>query len=289
MTHDVGSAPGKHSAGTWPGGAPDTGMEMWSCVRWAMAIARTTNDSRRESTPPHPPPPPERRVRKWVLVHAVPMHQSTSGLMEQTRVYRNARNIKTKGRLPYVPGHRPWRKELRNVLQGEECRTPMFVIQMSQAGTNRALPNSAPLNRAAPQLSQLQMGIYHVNVQGRFDLHLTYGAKPRRIVPKHPFWLMTSTPMEALDCLRTSLHRPKHGLRPSSTQGCDIRWRNMARPPGYQLTHHEAHPCLESGNISRSSHRLDPGSIRVNGFLLSKARRPKCVVGRMVYDTRKSQ
>ena len=156
------------------------------------------------------------------------MHQSTSSLMEQTCGYRNAQNIRTKGHLPCVPGHRPWRKELRNVLQGEECRTPMFVIQMSQAVTNRALPNSAPLNRAAPQLSQLQMGIYHTNFQGQFDLHFTYGANPRRAVPKHPVWPMMSKSMEALDFLRPSLHRPKHGLRPPLTQGCDIRWRNMA-------------------------------------------------------------
>ena len=138
--------------------------------------------------PPSPPPPPECRVRKWILIHTVPMHQATSGLMEQMCIYRNARNIRTKGRLSYIPGHRPWRKDLRNVLQGEECRTPMFVIQMTQAVTNRALPNRTPFNRAAPQFSQLQMGIYHMNVQGRFDLHLTSGEsdKYRSTTPSEP-------------------------------------------------------------------------------------------------------
>ena len=71
---------------------------------------------------------PERRVRKWVLVNAVLVHQATSGLMEKTSIYRNAQNILTKGRLPHIPGHRPWRKELRHVLQSEVFRAPMLVM-----------------------------------------------------------------------------------------------------------------------------------------------------------------
>ena len=93
-------------------------------------------------------------MRKWILIYTVPMHQSTSGLMEQTCVHRNARNIQTKGRLPYVSGHHPWRKELCDVLQGEECQTHMLIIQMTQAVTDGALPNRAPLDRAAPQLTR---------------------------------------------------------------------------------------------------------------------------------------
>ena len=58
------------------------------------------------------------------------------------------------------------------------CEPPCLSCKCPQAVTNGALLNSTPFNRAPPQLSQLQMGIHHVNVQGRCDLHLTYGAKP---------------------------------------------------------------------------------------------------------------
>ena len=144
-------------------------------------------------------------MRKWIFIHTVPMYQSTSGLMEQTCVHRNARHIRTKGHLPYVSGHRPWREELRDVLQGEERRTPMLIIQMTQAVTDGALPNRAPFDRAAPQLTQLQMEIDHMHVQCRFNLHFTYGAKPRRTVSKCPVRSMMSTSAEALHFLRPSL------------------------------------------------------------------------------------
>ena len=47
---------------------------------------------------------PERRMRKWILVYSVPVYQSTSGLMEEARVHRNARHIRTKSRLPDAAG-----------------------------------------------------------------------------------------------------------------------------------------------------------------------------------------
>ena len=60
-------------------------------------------------------------------------------------------------------------------------------------------------------------------------------------------------------------------------QRCDIRWRNMPRPPSRRrrqiLNHHIMKPICAYLRV-RSSHRLDPGSIRVSGFLLSKAGRP---------------
>ena len=54
---------------------------------------------------------------------------------------------------------RPRRETLCYILQGEECRTPMLLRQMIQTGPDRALPHRAPLDRATPQLSQLQMEI----------------------------------------------------------------------------------------------------------------------------------
>ena len=108
--------PGKHSAGIWPGGAPDAGMEI---VSWAMVIARPTNDNSRGITPP---------PLRWVLVNTVFVHQATSDLVEQKGIHRNAQNIQMKGSLPQVPGHRPRRKELRHALQSEVFRAPMFVI-----------------------------------------------------------------------------------------------------------------------------------------------------------------
>ena len=99
----------------------------------------------------HPPPPPsERRMRKWVLVDPVIVNQATSGLVEQLGIHRNARNVQTKGRLPHVPGHSPWREKLRYVLYSDILWAPMLFMQMSQAVTDGALPNSAPFDRAPP-------------------------------------------------------------------------------------------------------------------------------------------
>ena len=96
---------------------------------------------------------------------------------------------------------------------------------------------------------------------------------------KRPGLLTNSS--EALHFLSPSLHCFTYSLWPTSAQGCDIRWRNMTRPPRRRrgqvidrTSWNLSVPNLESGSISRSSHRLDPGSILVNGFLLSKARRP---------------
>ena len=187
---------------------------MCSCVRWAMAIARTTNDSRRGSTPP------ERRVRKWVLVHTVPMHQLTSGLMEQTRIYRHARNHPDEGPSAISPGSLSMEERTSQRSSGRRMSNP-HVCHSNVPGSHEQSPSKQRTTQpGSATIAQLQMGIYHMKVQGRFDLHLTYGAKPRR----------SETPTEALDLFRTSLHHPKHGLWTSSTQGCDIRWRNMARP-----------------------------------------------------------
>ena len=122
-------------------------------------------------------------MRKLILIHTVPMYQSTSGLMEQTCVHRNALNIRMKGRLPYIPGHHPWRKELRNVLQGEECQTPMFVIQMTLAVTDGALPNRAPLDRANATIVRAPDGnlSYERPSPIRSSLHI-WGNTPARCV-----------------------------------------------------------------------------------------------------------
>ena len=107
----------------------------------------------------------------------------------------------------------------------------MLVMQMSQAVTDGSLPNSAPFDRAPPQLSQLQMGIRHVDVQSRCDLLLTYWAKSRSIMPKRPLWSTTSQPTESLHLLWSFLHSPEDGFRPSSTKRSDILWGNMPWPP----------------------------------------------------------
>ena len=86
-----------------------------------------------------------------------------------------------------------------------------------------------------------------------------------------PVWPMSSTPSEALHFLSSSSHRFEDSLRPTSAQGCHICRRNMTRP---STSWNLSVPNLGSGSISRSSQGLDPGSILVNGFLLSKARRP---------------
>ena len=57
----------------------------------------------------------ECRMRKWVLVHTVLVYQPTPGLMEKAGIYCDARQVRTKSHLSNVPGHRPRRKELRDV------------------------------------------------------------------------------------------------------------------------------------------------------------------------------
>ena len=151
--------------------------------------------------------------------------------MEQVGIHCNARNVWTKSRLPHVPGDRPRGNELMDVLQSEERRTPMLLIVISQAVAHRTLPHCTPLHRAAPQLSQLQMGSQHENIQGRFDMYSSYQAKSWRIVAKCPLRPMTSETMETLDFLCPLLHCPENGLRPALTQSRDIGWRHMARAP----------------------------------------------------------
>ena len=120
--------PGKHSCGTWPGVAHDAGTDMCNCVSWAMARARLTNDNSRGSTPP---PPPECRMREWVLVQTVLVHQTTSGLVKQLGINHNARDVRMNSRLPHIPGYSPWRGKLRYVLYSDILRAPMLFMQMS--------------------------------------------------------------------------------------------------------------------------------------------------------------
>ena len=52
---------------------------------------------------PAPPPPPVERIH----IHPVPVHQSTSGLMEEASVHSNTRHVRSKSRLPDVAGNSP--------------------------------------------------------------------------------------------------------------------------------------------------------------------------------------
>ena len=69
--------------------------------------------------------PPECRMRKWVLVHMVLVHQATSGLVKQLGIHLIARDVRTKGRLLHIPGHSPSREKFRYVLDSDILRAPM--------------------------------------------------------------------------------------------------------------------------------------------------------------------
>ena len=159
---------------------------------------------------------------KWVLVDMILVYQMAPGLVEQSGIHSNPRNVRTKGRHPQVPGHSPRMEELWYVLQCDILRTPVLVLQMSQTVTRRALPDSTPFHQAPPQLSQLQMNVDHMDVQGRGDLFLPDRAKSRLNMPKRPLRAMTSKTTEPLHLLRTLSHGPKYSLRPSSVERSNI-------------------------------------------------------------------
>ena len=120
-----------------------------------------------------------------------------------------------------------------------------------------------------------------MHVQGRINPHFTNGAKPRSTMAERPVRPISSTPTEALHFLSPTSYRFKDSLRPTSAQSCHICRRNMTdRQEGdaarlsISTSWNPSVPNLESGSISRSSQGVDPGSILVNSFLWSKARRP---------------
>ena len=87
-------------------------------------------------------------------------------------------------------------------------------------------------------------------------------------------------PSEALHFLSSSSHRFADSLWPTSAQGCNIRRRNMTRPPrrrrGQVINEHIMEPV--SAQLRVRQHQPEftptrPDSILVNGILLSKARR----------------
>ena len=132
-----------------------------------------------------------------VLMHPVTVHQSTSGLMEETGVHSNTRSIGPKSHLPNVAGNSPWGK---NILQAKQGRAPMLLRQMNLTGSDRALPHRAPFDWATPQLSHLQMDVGHMDIQCRLDPHLTDRAKTRGIVAKRPVGPMPSTTDVGVPC-----------------------------------------------------------------------------------------
>ena len=139
-----GTARGKHSSGTSPGGAPEVRIHMCRFVSCATAIVRVTNDNNRGSIPP----PPEHWIRKWVLVNTILVDQMAS---EQSDIHRHPREVWSKGRLPQVPCHRPWREELCNILKGDILRpsrcprqslTEPFQTVHHSTGYHHNCPNS---------------------------------------------------------------------------------------------------------------------------------------------------
>ena len=74
----------------------------------------------------------------------------------------------------------------------------MFFRQMFQAGTNRSLPHRALLDRAAPQLSQLQMKGDHVGIQSHVHSFVTDDAIARATMTKRPVRSLPGVTTEAL-------------------------------------------------------------------------------------------
>ena len=99
---------------------------------------------------------------------------------------------------------------------------------------------------------------------------------------ERPVWPMSSTPSEALNFLGPSPHRLEDSLQTTSAQGFHIFQRNMTRSPRRRrdqvINEHIMEPVGSHPRVRQhqpeSSHGLDPGSILVNGFVRTKARRP---------------
>ena len=108
----------------------------------------------------------------------------------------------------------------------------MLLCQMFQAGTNRPLPHHAPLDRAAPQLSQLQIKGDHVGVQSRTRVHslVTDGAVTRPTMTRHPVRSLPGVTTEALYDRRPTTQSSENIFRPAPAQCCNVRQRNVRRP-----------------------------------------------------------
>ena len=143
------------------------------------------------------------------MVYLVFMYQPASGIMKQPGVHRHTRHIRAKGRQPKVSGHSPWGKIVHSHILG----TTMLFMQMFQTVTRRALPNSAPFHRAHPQLSQFQMNVHHVSIQGSCDVLLAQGATARMTVSKLPLRPVATVPAELLHFHQGLTHGAKQDFR----------------------------------------------------------------------------
>ena len=154
-----------------------------------------------------------------VTVHPVFVYQPASGIMKQPDVHCHTRHIRAKGCPPKVPGQSPRREKLSQIVHSHILRTTMLFMQMAQTVTQRALPNSAPLHRAPPQLSKFQMNIHHVSIEGGHDLFLTQGAITRLTVSKFPPRPVVTVPAELLHFHQTFPHGPKQDSNARSAGG----------------------------------------------------------------------
>ena len=181
-----------------------------------------------------------------------------------------------------VHGREKLVRNLCDVLQSDILRAPMLILQMFQALTHRTLPNSTPLHRAPPQLSQLQMEVHHVDVQGKCDLLLTDREKSRSIMDRKAHSgrrradrRSRSTSFDRRRIIQKTAFGHRRGREVISPgEICRERQVGDAARFSTRLSWKPSVASFESGNINRSSHGNDPGSIRVSGLVLSKARRP---------------
>ena len=132
----------------------------------------------------------------------------------------------------------------------------------------------------SPQLIQLQMKGDHVGVQSHVHSFITYDAVSRATMMKRPVRSLPGITTEALHVRRPTTQSPEHILEPAPAYRCNVRLRNVRRPPRRRSSQIlednvvESIPNLASGSISRSSQGVDPGSTRAIGLSVSKACRP---------------
>ena len=143
-------------------------------------------------------PPPQRPMMKRVTVHPLLVYQPASIIMEQPGIHRHTRHIRVKGRQPKVSGHSPRGEKLLQIVHSHIMGTTMLFVHMGQTVTQRALPHSAPIHRTPPQLSQFQMNVPHVSVQGGHDIFLVQGATARMTVSKLPLRAVATVRAELL-------------------------------------------------------------------------------------------